>query len=334
MTLLSLTLLIIVLTGCSSDAPEYQFGNKTKYSSTGKGGGDLSTDGGNTGSGDAEGETGSESDPNTGSSETEKDPIINNPGMDPVIDTKPETAKIRASNGSGGGTGLLELAFKDSTGLESSYKINAPMDVSNKVYGLHIHLHGDGGGGYKDFPNKEARYDLIGVSVKAPNKGMTWGRAAGRQHALYLNELIQNELVKKYNIDLDKIVFSTVSGGSYFITGNFIPEYGQNYNSKAFVMCGGETPRVAFKDPTTLAKFKIHWEWTSEERSDIVPSIEKSIAAYKKAALAASVSEADLTKLQSKDASLPGEHCEFDNKAYTSGIQQAIDVKFKAFMGQ
>src|SRR5690606_29495321 len=108
-------------------------------------------------------------------------------------------------------------------------------DVATKVYGLHIHLHGDGGGGYRDFPNQATKFDLIGVTVKAPNFNLQWGRNQGRTHAKYLDDLIQNELIKKYNIDLDKIYFSGVSGGAYFLTGSFIPEFGHNYNSGAFI---------------------------------------------------------------------------------------------------
>ncbi len=122
----------------------------------------------------------------------------------------PAAPAVRSSPGSGGGSGLLEVPFTDSAGLASSYKINAPADVAQKVYGLHIHLHGDGGGGYRDFPNKDLRYDLIGVTVKAPNTNLQWGRAQGRAHALYVNDLIQKELTKKYNVNLDRIYFSGV----------------------------------------------------------------------------------------------------------------------------
>ncbi len=116
-------------------------------------------------------------------------------------DTTDETpaSQIRSSKGSGGATGLQENSFTSDNNLTSSYKINAPADAGNgKVYGLHIHLHGDGGGGYRDFPNRETRFDLIGVTVKAPNTGLQWGRSQGVAHGQFLNDLIQNELVKKY----------------------------------------------------------------------------------------------------------------------------------------
>jgi hypothetical protein len=249
-----------------------------------------------------------------------------------TTETKPAAPAVRSSQGSGGATGLVEVPFTDSTGLASSYKINAPTDAGQKVYGLHIHLHGDGGGGDKDFPNKEARNDLIGVTVKAPNTTLTWGRAQGKPHAFYLNELIQKELLKKYNINQDRIYFSTVSGGSFFMVGSFIPEYGASYNSAAFVMCGGEAPRVAFADPKMLGKWRIHFEVTAGERADIMANVQASVNAYKSAAASAGVSSDVQAKLQTMSVQGPGGHCAFDNVAYTSGIQQAIDTKFKMIL--
>lgn len=334
---ISLSLFLSLAVGCSK-AENYDYQPTRTYSGSTKTDADIKKDGSPTKKRSDKGDADSNAMPDAPPADEKDGDVVADPDAgtepDPVMQPIGDDSNVRASKGSGGGTGSLEIPWTDSTGLASSYKINVPTDASSKVYGLHIHLHGDGGGGYKDFPNKELRYELIGVSVKAPNQGMTWGRNAGKAHALYLNELIQNELVKKYNIDLDKIIFSTVSGGSYFITGNFIPEYGHIYQSKAFVMCGGETPRVAFKDPSTLAKFRIHWEYTKGERSDIVPSIERSIAAYKKAALEGLVSPADQARLQTASTSLEGEHCVFDNKAYTSGIQKSIDDEFKIFMGE
>lgn len=240
-------------------------------------------------------------------------------------------APSKGSGGKGGGTGLLEVPFTDSKGTASSYKINAPADPK-VVQGLHIHLHGDGGGGYVDFPNKELRYDLISVTVKAPNANLTWGRAQGRQHAFYLNDLIQNELLKKYDIDPSKIFFSTVSGGSYFLTGSFVPEFGQFYKSAALVMCGGEAPRVAFTDPKVLGQFRLHWEVTAGERADISTSVQASVAAYKNASASAGVAAGDQTKLQTLSVEGAGGHCEFDGVSYTSGIQQMIDKKFKSIL--
>ena len=235
---------------------------------------------------------------------------------------------IHASGGAGGGVGLQEVSFTDSVGTKSSYKINAPQVATSSPtapLGLHIHFHGDGGGGYKDFPNRESRGNLIGVTVKAPNGALTWGRAEGVGHAKFVQDLIQNELVKKYNIDLDRIYFSGVSGGSYFLSGHFIPMFGRTYHSGAFLMCGGMSPQVTIGDGTFLKTFRIHWETTAGERSDIKNSVKQSHTAYRK--VLSQFADAN-PGIESNNEEGPGGHCEFDGTDYTSGIQFMMDKKF------
>ena len=239
-----------------------------------------------------------------------------------------DTPQIRTSNGSGGPTGMNEVAFTDSNNVSSSYKINAPEDAGEKIYGLHIHFHGDGGGGYRDFPNQETRYGLIGVTVKAPNQNLQWGRAEGEAHANYAQELIQNEILKKYNIDLDKVYFSGVSGGAYFLSGSFLPEFASQYKSGAFFMCGGEAPRVDIKNPETLKEFRIHWQVTAGERADITASVQRSVQAYG-AALNAVQGDAGVQSIETKGT---GGHCEFFEMPYTPGIQAMVDANFKLIL--
>ena len=260
-----------------------------------------------------------------------EEPGTDDPGTDETPGT--DEPDVRSSGGSGGEAGLQELTFTDSEGLRSTYKINVPDDaVGDKVYGLHIHLHGDGGGGYRDFPNEKPAHDLIGVTVKAPNFTLQWGRFAGVPHARYVNELIQNVLIKKFDIDLDRIYFSGVSGGAYFLTGNLIPAYGHLYNSGAFVLCGGERPRVPITDDSVLTNFRIYWQVTARERGDIMRSIDDSRERYA-ALLSAHLSDQGITDFDTttvQDAEVTGEsgHCEFDDLPYTQGIQSIIDRKF------
>lgn len=244
--------------------------------------------------------------------------------------TPPPGSALRLSGGSGGKTGEVEEDFEDTQGTVSSYKINAPQDTADgKVYGLHIHFHGDGGGGYVDFPNHDTKDNLIGVTVKAPNTALTWGRQQGVAHAKYVQELIQNELLKKYNIDLDRVYFSGVSGGSYFLSGHFIPTFGSFYKTGAFLMCGGMAPQVTFKEVGFLSSFRIHWEITAGERNDIKASVRQSIAGYKREldALAGVVSG-----IETNNEEGPGGHCEFDGVDYTSGIQFMMDEKFSTIL--
>lgn len=269
---------------------------------------------------------------------SDQDKIEETETADKPDETKPNTDDLnnnnndpKTSKGTGGKSGLQEVSFDAANGQKSSYKINAPAEADQgKPYGLHIHLHGDGGGGYKDFPNKEFRENLIGISVKAPNRGLTWGRQEGVRHAEYLQDLIQNELLKKYNVQLERIFFSGVSGGAYFLTGSFIPQFGHHYNSGAFILCGGEAPRVAFAQPDMLKNFRIYWQVTAGERGDITSSIRQSLSAYDRALTIAIAGDSnfDRKKVQDTETKGPGGHCEFDDQSYTTGIQFILDTKF------
>ncbi|SMF19051.1 hypothetical protein [Pseudobacteriovorax antillogorgiicola] len=252
------------------------------------------------------------------------------PELEEEVETpeEPEESPIRSSQGTGGPIGMNEVNFTDSNNLTSSYKIMAPDDVATKVYGLHVHFHGDGGGGYRDFPNQATRYGLIGVTVRAPNQNLQWGRAQGVAHAQFSQDLIQNEILKKYNIDLDKIYFSGVSGGAYFLSGSFLPAYGSQYKSGAFLMCGGEAPRTDIQNPEVFKDFRIHWQVTAGERADITNSVQQSVAAYK--AVHDQV-QGDPTK-QTIETTGAGGHCEFFEMAYTPGIQAMVDAKFKVVL--
>ncbi|MFK7825474.1 MAG: hypothetical protein AB8G05_15085 [Oligoflexales bacterium] len=226
-------------------------------------------------------------------------------------------------------TGMNEVAFTASNNLSSTYKIMAPADAASKVYGLHIHLHGDGGGGYQDFPNVETRFDLVGVTILSPNNGQSWNRD-GQNFSQFLHELIQDDLLAKYDIDLSKIYFSSVSGGSYFLTGAFVPLYGQFYkDGGAFMMCGGRAPQFDFAVPDTIKEFRLHWQSTLEvDRADIASSIDDSIAAYK---VLLDAEQGD-PLVQSSVVEGAFGHCEFDGVAYTSGIQFMIDTNFSAIL--
>ena len=118
------------------------------------------------------------------------------------------------------------------------------------------------------------------------------------------------------------------------MTGSFIPEYGHLYNSGVFAMCGGEAPRVAFTDPKVLSKFRIHWEVTAGERQDILTSVQASQDAYKAASTKAGLTADQQAKFQSSTKEGAGGHCVFDGVSDTTGIQQAIDTKFKMILPQ
>jgi hypothetical protein len=240
------------------------------------------------------------------------------------ITRNPAATVVTTSNGSGGVTGYQNVAFG-----AGRYKIEVPADIGpSRPYGLHIHLHGDGGGGFDSFPNRRLANDLIGVAVRAPmTRNPQWGRSLGVEHANYLDGLIQNEILRKYNIRTDRIYFSGVSGGAYFLTGHFIPLFGQKYRSGALILCGGMPPQIAFPDQNSLKDIRMHFITTGGERSDITANIDQSLAAYRPMYAQAGAP----TMLTNETVGVAG-HCEFDNRSYTTGIQMVIDSKFSTIV--
>jgi len=169
-----------------------------------------------------------------------------------------------------GPAGSREARFSHER-LSGTYRINAPEANSrDKAQGLLIYLHGDGAGDYSFFWNDlqvvAQKYDLIPVSVRTPDpSSVTWYRN-GRGNATYLHQLIQTELYAMYNVNKDQIFFTGASGGPQFLTGQFVPLYGNHYRGGAVPMCGGGGPRGfsqttrAFQPSADLiANFKIYY---------------------------------------------------------------------------
>lgn len=149
------------------------------------------------------------------------------------------------SQGSGGKTGDFETSYTSSNGLSSKFHINVPSDSGpTKAYGLLVYLHGDGGKDYSWFYDSNqqiaAQNNLIGMTVLSPNNGEAW-YDNGSAQALFLDDLLQKEILAKYNIDRKRIYFAGASGGSQFLTGLFVPVYGSHYQGGSVQMCGGGT---------------------------------------------------------------------------------------------
>lgn len=196
--------------------------------------------------------------------------------------TPPSTPLM--SGGSGGALGESEQRFTASNNKSSSYKISVPSDVGTNAYGLLVYLHGDGGGDYKWFFRDNARiglqHKLIGITILAPNFGKQWYNG-GDQNSVYVHELIQNEIFKKYNVDTSRVYFAGTSGGSQFLTGQFLPIYGLHYDSGAVMMCGGPAnwQRKLNADDDFLKKFK--FAWIATKYDFLLPQVEKGIAYYR-----------------------------------------------------
>lgn len=233
------------------------------------------------------------------------------------------------------------------SGLSLRYKISAPADqfttasgvtggkaapnTTTGANGLNVLLHGDGGQSFVDMPNQAVQQGLMGVVVLAPNSEKFWGggsgldRTDGVAHAAAVNKLIKEQIPQDVAVDMANVHFTGVSGGSLLMSDFFMPAFGAAYatagKTGVMLMCGGMEPQVAVVNPTALAQARIHFQSTTQELTLLQPSIPKSVVAYEKIATDAGMSAAQVGALQTVDNTPNGGHCEFDGKAFVSGIQ-------------
>jgi predicted esterase len=221
----------------------------------------------------------------------------------PAADSgSPPGTTTKSSKGSGGATGQNELRSPGGLG----YIINVPTAAPAKPRGLLVLLHGSGASNYRTFvgmmANVAATHDLIRVSVLAPN-GQGWNEGNQTQGAELLHALIQDEILKKYDVDLARIVFSGQSSGGGFLSTHFLPLHAKDYRGAAFMQCGAAPPAVTFNpDASTKAGLRLHFEITTGDT--IWPtSFKNAVTAYTNAGMT-------LTKNDTK----PGGHCAFDQQ--------------------
>jgi predicted esterase len=212
-------------------------------------------------------------------------------------------AATPTSKGTGGPTGANTL--KSAGNL--SFMINAPTTPPAKAPGLLVLLHGSGASNYAQFVNMMAtvatQQNLIRVSVLAPN-GQGWNEGNQTNAAELLHQLVQQDLLAKYDIDLTRIVFSGQSSGGGFLSTHFLPAHAKDYRGGAFMQCGAAKPVLPLApDAATKANFKLHFEITTGDT--IWPqSYIESTNAYAAAGMS-------LTK----DNTKTGGHCAFDQQA-------------------
>lgn len=161
----------------------------------------------------------------------------------------------RVSKGSGGAPGAQDLTFTSSWGARAEFKISVPKNAHDIPVGLIVYLHGDTepasaapfevGWDYAGMQPTISEIgevqDMIAVSVRAPHlvgdtRSTWWENASSK--GLYLTELLAY-LEKSYSIDLDRVIFTGVSGGSVFLNGLFIPQHAHAYGGGAVPLCGG-----------------------------------------------------------------------------------------------
>jgi hypothetical protein len=153
---------------------------------------------------------------------------------------------VEESKGTGGATGAIEYSFTASNGKAANYKAVIPADIgANKSYGMLVYLHGDGGADYTWLWNTivtvAQKNHLIPVAVMSPTaneNGPSWWWDADN-NAVFLDEVLNSQLLARYNIKQSQVIFSGASGGPTFMNGPWLRHFASNYRGGAVLFCSG-----------------------------------------------------------------------------------------------
>lgn len=202
---------------------------------------------------------------------------------------------------------------------------------ATKPLRLGIYLHGDGAGAHKSGSALRAMIGWsdanagLGVSALAPN-GCAWWQTPAHDCAATESDpddgaantpaLVSalDAVAKAYDIRLDGIRYYTSSGGSIFLTDQWLPLQGNKYPGVSAIMCGGiATPRkFAWNTSDAAERGKHRLFFTYGDQDFLKTDIEASIAAFEGSKFAVT------TKV------IPGaEHCVFDAHGEAVGIWSA-----------
>lgn len=209
---------------------------------------------------------------------------VNSGDANPASTPLPTPTPARSTQGTGGALGLVEDSYTAVNGLSGKIRLQVPQDHGpGHPHGLLVYLHGDGGKDYDwffdDVKDAAEANGLIAMSARSPNDGAAWYKN-GEKQAEYLDEVLQKRVFPQYDITFAQVVFVGASGGSQFLTGQFIPKYGANYEGGSLQMCGGPRNWLANfpAKPEFLKRFTLAFY---TQRGDMLfPQVEQGIAYY------------------------------------------------------
>jgi hypothetical protein len=194
---------------------------------------------------------------------------------------------------------------------------------------LGLYLHGDGAAAHNSNSALKAMigwadtHHGLGVSVLAPN-GCSWwqsptypctGDTDPDDAAVNAQALVGalGAITKAYDIRGDGVRYYGSSGGSIFLTDEWIPLQGASYPGVFAIMCGGDPPRTYAWDADDASLVARNRLWfTYGDQDSLVPNINASIAAFKNKSF----------QVTAKVIPNAG-HCEFDAHAEAVGIWSA-----------
>lgn len=255
------------------------------------------------------------------------------PDAGPAPDTEaPPSA--RSSGGSGGITCDKTLSVSGraicvATVGAVEIKILAPPPKKAPVR-LGLYVHGDGAGAHKSGSALGAMVAWsdakpgLAVSVLAPN-GCSWWQTPGHDCATNAEEpdtradnakallAVVEALLHAYDVRLDGFDYYGSSGGSIFLTDQWLPLHGGTYPGIFALMCGGRAPGRDYTwdvgDASLVARSPLFF--TYGDQDFLAEEIEEGMASF------------DAKRFAVTKKVLPGvAHCAFDAHGEAVGIWQ------------
>ncbi len=244
-------------------------------------------------------------------------------------------AAVASSKGTGGLTCASQADLgggrKACTVKVGSVELKVMLPSKTGPLRLGLYLHGDGAGAHKSNSALKAMIAWsdaqagLGVSALAPN-GCSWWQTPTWDCASSTNEpdlaaanaaalaAAFDAILKAYDVRLDGVRYYGSSGGSIFLTDEWIPLHGGTYPGVHAVMCGGDASSRTYgwdkNDATLRAKHKLFFTYGDQDY--LKPDIEKAIAAFQGAKF-------DVTTKVVAGA----QHCAFDGHAEAMAIWTA-----------
>jgi hypothetical protein len=255
--------------------------------------------------------------------------------LDASDDAIPSEAAATPPPGSGGKGGIPCTSRADVGGRSIctakigsvEVRILEPMGGSGPMR-LGLYLHGDGAGAHKSgsvFKPMIAWADAqhgLGVSFLAPN-GCAWWQApthdctstqtdpdlAGANAPALVTAI--DAIMKAYDVRTDGMRYYGASGGSIFLTDEWLPLHGGSHPGVFAIMCGGDASARAYAwDPTDASlRGKSPLWFTYGDKDFLLTDEQAAVAAFKGKGFA--VTEKVLPNLG---------HCEFDAHGEAIGI--------------
>ncbi len=173
------------------------------------------------------------------------------------------------------------------------YKLFVPEDGSKRPMQMALFLHGDTANGYLEDWGFEAlaawasQHHVLMLAALAPN-GCSWWRPETScsvdeydtgGNALALEEVLKT-IAKGYDVYQTDLLYVGYSGGSTFLTRQWIPMFGDTHPGVVVANCGGVEPQAFSWEPSDLQRARVPLYYTYGDSDFMIEYILPSSEQY------------------------------------------------------